>query len=243
MQENQIGKIPLRRDRLPTPVLGVPGGSEGKESSLSAGDLGLIPGSGRSPAKGNSHPLQYSRLQISKDWGAWCTTVYGISKSWAQLREQHAFYKREGLDGLNFKCCPSISYYPEHLAIYISTCVHTHVHTHTHREAQSHWYTSSSQKLIFVEGYGLCSRLRHNLASTVRVRKRLRQGPLSALAALYYLSSKWTVDQEECKGRLGTRPVWTRPAGRGFQPCLFCIPRYTPERTRLWAQPTKVLEV
>ena len=33
MQENQIGKIPLRRDRLPTPVLGFPGGSEGKEST------------------------------------------------------------------------------------------------------------------------------------------------------------------------------------------------------------------
>ena len=43
-------KIPLRRDRLPTPVfLGFPGGSDSKESTCNVGDLGLIPGLGRSP--------------------------------------------------------------------------------------------------------------------------------------------------------------------------------------------------
>ena len=40
-----VGKIPWRRDRLPTPVfLGFPGGSAGKESACSVGNLGLIPG-------------------------------------------------------------------------------------------------------------------------------------------------------------------------------------------------------
>ena len=46
-----------RRDRLPTPVfLGFPGGSAGKEYACNAGDLGLIPGLGRSPGEGNGLP-------------------------------------------------------------------------------------------------------------------------------------------------------------------------------------------
>ena len=54
-------KIPWRRDRLPTPVfLGFPHGSAGKESACSAGDLGSIPGLGRSPERGHGNPLQYS---------------------------------------------------------------------------------------------------------------------------------------------------------------------------------------
>ena len=48
----------------PTPVfLGFPGGSDGKESDCNAGDLGLIPGSGRSPGGGHDNSLQYSRLE------------------------------------------------------------------------------------------------------------------------------------------------------------------------------------
>ena len=48
--DSWVKKIPWRRDRLLTPVfLGFPGGSAGEESACSAGDLGLIPGSGRSP--------------------------------------------------------------------------------------------------------------------------------------------------------------------------------------------------
>ena len=41
---------------------GFPGGSDGKESALNMGDLGLIPGWGRSPGEGNGNPLQYSCL-------------------------------------------------------------------------------------------------------------------------------------------------------------------------------------
>ena len=53
-----VRKIPWKRDRLPTPVfLGFPGGSVSKESVCNAGDLGSIPGSGRSPGGGPGNPL------------------------------------------------------------------------------------------------------------------------------------------------------------------------------------------
>ena len=58
-----------------------PGGSEVKASACSAGDLGLIPESGRSPGEGNGNPLQYSFLENPMDVGAWQATVHGISKS------------------------------------------------------------------------------------------------------------------------------------------------------------------
>ena len=46
---------------------GFPGGSAGKESACNAGDLGLIPGLGRSPGEGKGYPLQYSGLENSTD--------------------------------------------------------------------------------------------------------------------------------------------------------------------------------
>ena len=59
-----IGKVPWRRNRLPTPVfLDFPGGSNGKESTHNAGDLGLIPGLGRSPGGAHGNPLHYSCLE------------------------------------------------------------------------------------------------------------------------------------------------------------------------------------
>ena len=59
-----VGKFPWRRDRLPIPIfLGFPGGSDGKESTSNAGDLGLIPGLGRSSGGGHGSPLQYSCLE------------------------------------------------------------------------------------------------------------------------------------------------------------------------------------
>ena len=48
-----------------------------KESTCNAGDLGLIPGLGRSPGEGNDYPLQYSGLENSMDRGAWQATVQG----------------------------------------------------------------------------------------------------------------------------------------------------------------------
>ena len=57
-----------------------PGGSEGEASACNAGDLGSIPGSGRSPAEGNRNPLQYSCLGNPMDRGAWRATVHGVTK-------------------------------------------------------------------------------------------------------------------------------------------------------------------
>ena len=51
--------------------MGFSSGSDGKESACSAGDLGSIPGLGRSPAEWNGNPLQYSCLENSLDRGAW----------------------------------------------------------------------------------------------------------------------------------------------------------------------------
>ena len=76
MQENPVqflgwDDLLERRDRPPTPVfLGFPGGSAGKESACNVGDLGLVPGLGRSPGEGNGNPLQYSCLENSMDGGA-----------------------------------------------------------------------------------------------------------------------------------------------------------------------------
>ena len=64
----------------------VPGGSDGKESACSAGDLGSIPGLGRSPVERNGNPLQYSCLENPMDRGAWQATIHGVAKSQTQLR-------------------------------------------------------------------------------------------------------------------------------------------------------------
>ena len=59
---------------------GFPGGSDGKESACNAGNLGLIPGSGRFPGEGNGYPIQYSCLENSVGRGAWWATVHGVAK-------------------------------------------------------------------------------------------------------------------------------------------------------------------
>ena len=71
--DSSFGNICWRKDHLPTLVfLGFPSGSDGKESDLNAGDLDLIPGSGRSPEEeGIGYPLQGSSqnvLQADKCW-------------------------------------------------------------------------------------------------------------------------------------------------------------------------------
>ena len=55
---------------------GCPGSSDGKESACNAGDLGSIPGLGRSPGEENRNPLQYSCLDNSIDRGDWPATVH-----------------------------------------------------------------------------------------------------------------------------------------------------------------------
>jgi len=58
--------------------LNKPHSSVGKESACNVGDLGSIPGSGRSPGEGNGNPLQYSCLENPIDRGAWQATVHGV---------------------------------------------------------------------------------------------------------------------------------------------------------------------
>ena len=67
---------------LSTPVfLGFPAGSDGKESTCNVGDLGSIPGLGRSPGGGHGNPLQYSGLENPMDRGAWWAAVHGVTES------------------------------------------------------------------------------------------------------------------------------------------------------------------
>ena len=58
-------------------IIGLPGGSDSKESACSAGDLGLNPGSRSSPGEGNGYLLQYSCLENSMDREAWWAIVHG----------------------------------------------------------------------------------------------------------------------------------------------------------------------
>ena len=60
------------------------GGSAGKESAGDVGDLGLIPGLGRSPSEGKGYPLQYSGLENSMN-----CRVHGVTKSQTQLSNFH----------------------------------------------------------------------------------------------------------------------------------------------------------
>ena len=60
------------------------------------GDLGSIPGLGRSLAEWNGYLLQYSGLENSMDRGAWQAVVHGVTKSWTQLRDLH-FTSHHGL--------------------------------------------------------------------------------------------------------------------------------------------------
>ena len=71
---------PRQKPRYPCHLISkvsFPRGSDGKECACNAGDLGLIPGLGRSPGEGDSYPLQYSGLENPMD-----CIVYGVTKSW-----------------------------------------------------------------------------------------------------------------------------------------------------------------
>ena len=82
MQETPVQFLgredPLEKEQA-THSWGFPGGSEGKESACTAGDLGSIPGLGRSP--GGEHGNLILTWRIPMDRGAWWTTVYGVTES------------------------------------------------------------------------------------------------------------------------------------------------------------------
>ena len=79
---------------------GFPGSSAGKESTCNAGDLGSIPGLGRSPGEGKGYPLQYSGLENSMD-----CIVHGVTKSRTRLSDFH-FGKLTFELILKSKCSP-----------------------------------------------------------------------------------------------------------------------------------------
>ena len=64
--------------------LGFPCGSAGEESARNVGDLGSVPGLGRSPGEGKGYPLQYSGLGNSMN-----CVVHGVTKSWTRLSDFH----------------------------------------------------------------------------------------------------------------------------------------------------------
>ena len=66
-------------------ILGLPYSSDGKEYACNAGDLGLIPGWGRSSGEENGNPHQCSCLENPRDRGAWLATVRGVTKSRTRL--------------------------------------------------------------------------------------------------------------------------------------------------------------
>ena len=70
--------------------IGLPWWLSGKQSACKAGatgDVGLIPGSGRSPGGGHGNPLHYSCLENPTDRGAWWATVHRVAQSQTQLKK------------------------------------------------------------------------------------------------------------------------------------------------------------
>ena len=72
---------PVSKPTLSIMAPGLPYGPDGKESACNAGDLGSVPGSGRSPAEGDDYSLLYSYLDNPMARGAWWATVHGVAKS------------------------------------------------------------------------------------------------------------------------------------------------------------------
>ena len=79
--------------------MGFPGGSVGKKSACNAGDLGSVPGSGRSPGEGNGYPLQYSCLENPMNREAWRATVHGVAKIFLKFAlESNSVHKYNEFD-------------------------------------------------------------------------------------------------------------------------------------------------
>ena len=100
-----------RRDKLPTPVfLGFPCGSAGKESASNVGDLGSIPGSGRSPGEGKDYPLQYSGLENSIDCIVMGSKESDITELLSLSLSRSAVQTRP-FPGLRLKCYQTVGWF------------------------------------------------------------------------------------------------------------------------------------
>ena len=83
------------------PIWDFSGGSEGKASVYSAGDLGSIPRLGSFPGEGNGNPLQYSCLENPMEGGAWRAAVHGVSKSRTWLSDFTFTFNQSGYNSWN----------------------------------------------------------------------------------------------------------------------------------------------
>ena len=83
--------------RIIVRIRGFPHSSVDKSFACSAGDLGLIPGMGRSSGEGNGYPFQYSCLENPMDRGAWQAIVHGVARVGHDLatKPQNTMYKKE----------------------------------------------------------------------------------------------------------------------------------------------------
>ena len=82
---DEMNRVPLTEMEFPGGWF--PGGSNDKESACSAGNPGLIPGSGRSPGEGNGNPVQCFCLENPMERGAWRATVHGVVESQTRLSD------------------------------------------------------------------------------------------------------------------------------------------------------------
>ena len=122
-----------------------PGGSAGKESARNIGDLGSIPGLGRSRRGGKGYPLQYSGLENSLD-----CIVHGVAKSRTRLSDSHfTFFSKNKQPASPGSCsqpgshlhtpclsCLPLSFLP-FLPPFPFSYAHTHTHVHTHAHTRT----------------------------------------------------------------------------------------------------------
>ena len=103
------------------------------------GDLGSIPGLGRSPGDGNSYPLQYSCLENSKDRGAWRATVHGVTKSRTWLS-----------DFLSLSLTHTFSLSLSHTPTYTHACTRETVQVSVNRPQESYLQLNSFECAILL---------------------------------------------------------------------------------------------
>ena len=119
--------------------MGFPGGSDGKESVRSAGDLSSVPGSARSSGEGNGNLFQYSCLENPTDGGVWWATAHRVAKSQTRLSD--------------------FIYSLTHSHIYANACFNIHytLIQHTQPPSDGHYQSLLDQSLGLLAKFFHCS--------------------------------------------------------------------------------------
>ena len=94
-------------------LVGLPWWFGGKESAHNAGDVGLIPGSGRNPGEGNGNPLQHSCLGNPMDRGAWRATIHRVTKESDTTEQLNSNHIQAQAVSWRMKLCLAVSF-PAH---------------------------------------------------------------------------------------------------------------------------------